>query len=55
MDEQPGDDPVPVFSYLGNVAMHPRQLSCWITHTNPRTHELIRANLDRSPMFSGVI
>ncbi|HUF21413.1 MAG TPA: tRNA uridine-5-carboxymethylaminomethyl(34) synthesis enzyme MnmG [Burkholderiales bacterium] len=55
MDEQPGDDPVPVFSYLGNVALHPRQLSCWITHTNPRTHELIRANLDRSPMFSGVI
>ncbi|MEX0960936.1 MAG: tRNA uridine-5-carboxymethylaminomethyl(34) synthesis enzyme MnmG [Burkholderiales bacterium] len=55
MEEQPGDDPVPVFSYIGEAAMHPRQMPCWITHTNSRTHEVIRANLDRSPMFSGVI
>ena len=55
MQEQPGDDPVPVFSFLGNVAQHPRQLPCWITHTNARTHEIIAANLDRSPMYSGVI
>ena len=54
--EQPGDlDPVPVFSFLGSADQHPRQVSCWITHTNARTHELIRANLDRSPMYSGVI
>ncbi len=52
---QPGDDPAPVFSYLGNRAMHPRQLPCWITHTNARTHEIIRAGLDRSPLFTGVI
>ena len=52
---QPGDDPVPVFSTLGSRAMHPRQLPCWITHTNPRTHEIIRGGLDRSPMFTGVI
>jgi len=55
MEEQPGDDPVPVFSFLGNVAQHPRQLPCWITRTNERTHEIIRANLDRSPMYTGVI
>jgi tRNA uridine 5-carboxymethylaminomethyl modification enzyme len=55
MEEQPGDDPVPVFSFMGTVAMHPRQLPCWITHTNAGTHELIRNSLDRSPMFSGVI
>ena len=56
LEEQPGDaDPVPVFSYLGNAAMHPRQLPCWITHTNERTHDIIRAGLDRSPMYSGVI
>jgi tRNA uridine 5-carboxymethylaminomethyl modification enzyme len=55
-EEQPGDlDPVPVFSFLGKAEQHPRQLSCWITHTNARTHEVIRANLDRSPMYSGVI
>ncbi|NMG28034.1 tRNA uridine-5-carboxymethylaminomethyl(34) synthesis enzyme MnmG [Aromatoleum evansii] len=55
MQEQPGDDPVPVFSFLGSAAQHPRQLPCWITHTNERTHDIIRANLDRSPMYSGVI
>ena len=54
--EQPGDpDPVPVFSFIGNAAMHPRQVPCWITHTNERTHEIIRSGLDRSPMFTGVI
>ncbi|MBU0785208.1 MAG: tRNA uridine-5-carboxymethylaminomethyl(34) synthesis enzyme MnmG [Gammaproteobacteria bacterium] len=56
MQEQPGDlDPVPVFSYLGNKAMHPRQLPCWITHTNQKTHDIIRGGLDRSPMYTGVI
>lgn len=54
--EQPGDtDPVPVFSFLGSPEQHPRQLPCWITQTNERTHEIIRANLDRSPLYSGVI
>jgi len=54
--EQPGDlDPVPVFSFLGDVAQHPRQVPCWITHTNERTHEIIRSGFDRSPMFTGVI
>lgn len=55
MTEQPGDDPVPVFSFMGSASQHPRQLSCWITQTNARTHEIIRAGLDRSPMFTGVI
>ena len=55
MQEQPGDDPVPVFSFLGNAAQHPRQVPCWITHTNARTHDIIRGGLDRSPMFTGVI
>ena len=55
LTEQPGDRPEPVFSFAGNRAMHPRQLSCWITHTNERTHEIIRGGLDRSPMFTGVI
>src|SRR5882672_2850736 len=55
MTEQPGDVPVPVFSFLGSVEQHPRQLSCWITHTNETTHEIIRGGLDRSPMFTGVI
>ena len=55
MQEQPGDDPVPVFSFLGHASQHPKQLPCWITHTNERTHDIIRANLDRSPMYSGVI
>lgn len=53
--EQPGDNPVPVFSFLGNVAQHPTQLPCWITHTNERTHDIIRSGLDRSPMYTGVI
>jgi len=53
--EQPGDDPPPVFSFMGTAEMHPRQVPCWITHTNARTHEVIRAGLDRSPMYSGVI
>ncbi|MBL8310205.1 MAG: tRNA uridine-5-carboxymethylaminomethyl(34) synthesis enzyme MnmG [Burkholderiales bacterium] len=52
---QPGDDPAPVFSFMGNRAMHPRQVACWITHTNERTHDIIRSGLDRSPMFTGVI
>ncbi|OHC63122.1 MAG: tRNA uridine-5-carboxymethylaminomethyl(34) synthesis enzyme MnmG [Rhodocyclales bacterium GWA2_65_20] len=55
MQCQPGDDPVPVFSFLGNPGQHPRQVPCWITHTNARTHDIIRAGLDRSPMFTGVI
>lgn len=55
MQEQPGDTPVPVFSFLGNVAQHPAQLPCWITHTNERTHDIIRSGLDRSPMYTGVI
>jgi tRNA uridine 5-carboxymethylaminomethyl modification enzyme len=54
--EQPGDlDPVPVFSFLGTSEMHPRQVPCWVTHTNAQTHDIIRAGLDRSPMFTGVI
>ncbi len=54
--EQPGDsNPVPVFSVMGSAAMHPRQVPCWITHTNTQTHDLIRGALDRSPMFTGVI
>ena len=52
---QPGDDPTPVFSYIGNRAMQPRQVPCWMTHTNAQTHDAIRAGLDRSPMFTGVI
>ena len=52
---QPGDDPVPVFSFLGTRDMHPRQLPCWITHTNARTHDVIRGGLDRSPLYTGVI
>ena len=55
LQEQPGDVPEPVFSFLGTRDMHPRQLPCWITHTNARTHEIIRSALDRSPMFTGVI
>jgi tRNA uridine 5-carboxymethylaminomethyl modification enzyme len=55
MTVQPGDDPVPVFSFLGDAAQHPAQLPCWITQTNERTHDIIRAGLDRSPMYSGVI
>jgi tRNA uridine 5-carboxymethylaminomethyl modification enzyme len=55
MTMQPGDDPVPVFSFLGNAVQHPAQLPCWITHTNARTHDIIRSGLDRSPMYTGVI
>jgi len=55
MQEQPGDQPVPVFSYLGSAEDHPQQVSCYITHTNENTHEIIRGGLDRSPMYSGVI
>jgi len=55
MKPQPGDEPVPVFSFLGTPEMHPSQLPCWVTHTNPRTHEIIRGGLDRSPMYTGVI
>ncbi len=55
MERQPGDDPVPVFSFLGRPEQHPPQIPCWITHTNLRTHEIIRGGLDRSPMFTGVI
>ena len=55
-EEQPGDlDPVPVFSFLGHAAQHPKQMPCWITHTSARTHEIIRSGFDRSPMFTGVI
>ncbi|HEY6985591.1 MAG TPA: tRNA uridine-5-carboxymethylaminomethyl(34) synthesis enzyme MnmG [Rhodanobacteraceae bacterium] len=53
--EQPGDDPLPVFSFLGSAAEHPRQISCWITHTSERSHEIIRGALDRSPLYGGVI
>jgi tRNA uridine 5-carboxymethylaminomethyl modification enzyme len=53
--EQPGDDPRPVFSFLGSTADHPRQLSCWIAHTSEATHEIIRAGLDRSPLYTGAI
>ncbi len=55
MEEQWGDEPLPVMSYLGKVEEHPRQTCCFITHTNERTHEIIRAGFDRSPMFTGVI
>jgi tRNA uridine 5-carboxymethylaminomethyl modification enzyme len=63
-EEQPGDgvsggmnpdQPIPVFSFMGSTVMHPQQLSCWITHTNEKTHEIIRSGFDRSPMFTGVI
>ncbi len=52
---QPGDDPPPVFSFVGSRDMHPQQVPCWIAHTNAGTHEIIRGGLDRSPMFTGVI
>jgi tRNA uridine 5-carboxymethylaminomethyl modification enzyme len=56
MKEQPGDlDPMPVFSFMGRSEQHPRQLSCWITYTNEKTHDIIRGGLDRSPMYTGVI
>lgn len=55
MQPQPGDDPVPVFSFMGSQQMHPKQIPCYITHTNEQTHEIIRGGLDRSPMYTGVI
>jgi tRNA uridine 5-carboxymethylaminomethyl modification enzyme len=55
MQVQPGDLPLPVMSFMGNVNEHPEQVNCYITHTNERTHDIIRANLDRSPMYAGVI
>ncbi len=54
-DGTPAHEPVPVFSFMGTADQHPRQLPCWITHTNQRTHEIIRAGFDRSPMFTGLI
>lgn len=55
MQEQQGDTPAPVFSFMGHASQHPKQLPCWITHTNKETHEIIRGGLDRSPLFTGVI
>ncbi|MQY52422.1 tRNA uridine-5-carboxymethylaminomethyl(34) synthesis enzyme MnmG [Rhodocyclus gracilis] len=55
MVEQHSDDPPPVFSFLGDVSQHPRQLPCWVTATNTQTHDIIRANLDRSPLYAGII
>ena len=55
MQAQPGDTPLPVMSFMGKREMHPRQVNCWITHTNEATHEIIRGGLDRSPMYTGVI
>ena len=55
LQEQPGDDPAPVFSYIGSGADHPRQVSCFIAHTNARTHEIIRGGMDRSPLYTGLI
>ena len=55
MTEQKGDTPLPVMSFIGDVSQHPRQISCFITHTNEKTHDIIRGGLDRSPMYSGVI
>ncbi|HEX8739614.1 MAG TPA: tRNA uridine-5-carboxymethylaminomethyl(34) synthesis enzyme MnmG [Casimicrobiaceae bacterium] len=55
LEVQPGDEPTPVFSFVGSRDMHPRQVACWITRTTPATHEVIRNGLDRSPLFTGVI
>lgn len=55
MQTQPGDDVTPVMSYMGSRALHPQQINCFITHTNEQTHDIIRAGMDRSPMFAGVI
>ncbi|MBS99465.1 MAG: tRNA uridine-5-carboxymethylaminomethyl(34) synthesis enzyme MnmG [Oceanospirillaceae bacterium] len=55
MQEQPGDTPTPVMSFMGDRALHPQQVNCFITHTNARTHDIIRSGLDRSPMYTGVI
>jgi len=55
LEEQPGDIPLPVFSYIGKAEEHPEQIPCYITHTNEKTHDIIRGGMDRSPMYSGVI
>lgn len=55
LEAQPGDTPVPVFSFLGNAEQHPQQVNCYITHTNSKTHDIVRSGLDRSPLYSGVI
>ncbi|MEQ1590094.1 MAG: tRNA uridine-5-carboxymethylaminomethyl(34) synthesis enzyme MnmG [Gallionella sp.] len=55
LQEQPGDSPVPTFSFMGNAGQHPKQISCWITGTSEKTHDIIRGGLDRSPLFTGVI
>jgi tRNA uridine 5-carboxymethylaminomethyl modification enzyme len=55
LEAQPGDDPTPIFSFMGSRVLHPRQVPCWITHTNEQTHDIIRSGFDRSPMFTGVI
>ena len=55
LEPQPGDEPTPVFSFAGSRALHPRQVACWITRTNTRTHDIIRAGLDRSPLYTGII
>ncbi|GAA4360459.1 tRNA uridine-5-carboxymethylaminomethyl(34) synthesis enzyme MnmG [Kangiella marina] len=55
LEQQPGDTPVPTFSFMGDVSQHPEQISCWITHTSEKTHDIIRGGLDRSPMYSGEI
>jgi tRNA uridine 5-carboxymethylaminomethyl modification enzyme len=55
MQEQHSDTPLPVFSFLGNASQHPKQMPCWVTETNPQTHDIIRGGLDRSPMYTGVI
>ena len=55
LEEQPGGAPIPTMSFMGNKSQHPRQISCWITHTSEKTHDIIRGGLDRSPMYSGVI
>jgi tRNA uridine 5-carboxymethylaminomethyl modification enzyme len=53
--EQPGDEPTPVFSFTGSISQHPRQIPCWITHTNENTHDIIRGGLNQSPIYSGII
>ena len=53
--EQPGDKPTPVFSFIGSNSQHPRQIPCWITHTNEKTHDIIRGGLNQSPIYSGII
>jgi tRNA uridine 5-carboxymethylaminomethyl modification enzyme len=55
MQEQPGDTPTPTFSFMGDISQHPQQIPCYITHTNEKTHEVIRGGMDRSPMYTGVI